>query len=108
MNKAPKVGSRVKYKGSLVVGPCVGTVLHVYPQNRYAPDTDWEDDSIPRIIGLEPESKWHVRLKVDSIPTPWAYDQDGVFAPEVSKLTPVITRARTDDTTRTTPTCMGE
>jgi hypothetical protein len=82
MTKCPKVGSRVRFKGNLVVGPCTGTVLRIYEHDEWP-------ESFP--TGLAPESDWSVRLKCDKRPTPWCYGDDLVFAPSVSDLSPLNT-----------------
>lgn len=84
MKTCPKVGSRVKFKGNLVVGPCAGVVEKIYPQE------EWEDDDgidVRPTGRMMPEKNWHVRMKVDAIPAKWCYDERGVFAPEVCELT---------------------
>jgi hypothetical protein len=40
MRKAPKIGTRVYFKGSSVVGPCYGVVHAVYPVEVWNEDTD--------------------------------------------------------------------
>lgn len=95
MKKAPKVGTKVRFTGSCVVSPCVGTVLKIYPRKAYREDADWDGDDMPAPVGMAPESEWKVTLKPDVIPSEWPYKKpDGslandVFCPDVSELQPL-------------------
>jgi hypothetical protein len=87
MNRCPKIGDRVRYKGGLVVGPCTGTVLRIYERDTWAEDIDWDaPDVIPgetiHPIGLAPERDWQIAMKCDERPSPWCYGDDLVFAPQ--------------------------
>jgi hypothetical protein len=84
MQRAPKVGERVRYSGGLVVGPCTGVVYKIYPAYR------WDDDLEVATWDLLPESEWSVGVTVDQIPDKWPYGSDGRFAPEVSDLGPIV------------------
>jgi hypothetical protein len=40
MDRAPKIGARVRFKGNMVTGPCTGVVEKIYKEYRYPDDTD--------------------------------------------------------------------
>lgn len=83
MTKAPKVGTRVRFKGGLSVGPCTGTVTRIYPAYR------WDEDLEKETWDPLPENKWSVEMQVDEIPEKWPYAYGpcgGKFAPEVSEI----------------------
>jgi hypothetical protein len=86
MNKAPKVGSRARYPGGLVVGPCVGVVTKIYPKH------EWDDDKSDYWNAVNgkplPESEWSVSFKPDVLPEKWCYVGCDKFAPSVSDLEP--------------------
>lgn len=86
MNRLPKIGERVRFKGSRVVGPCTGTVRQHYEEYRYPKGADWDSDDAPAPIGLAPVEQWSVSVVVDEIPTPWPYGGRNSFAPNVSEL----------------------
>lgn len=90
MDKAPAIGTRVRYKGGLAVGPCSGVVHAIYPKEIYPDDFDWEnEEGVPAPIGMAPERDWHVGMTVDlPLPEPFAYGHNGGrrFAPPVSDL----------------------
>lgn len=83
MRKAPKIGQRVRYcsheleeyEGAPRV--VTGTVMKIYES--------WTE----RTLKLEPESKWSAAVKVDEIPSWWAYPHTDRFAPQVSELKPL-------------------
>lgn len=80
MNKAPAIGSRVRFVGSLVNGPCIGVVLKHYPQDRY----DDYGEIIPGKVA--PEREWSIAMKPDALPEKWAYPGCDTFAPRVCDL----------------------
>jgi hypothetical protein len=96
VNKCPKIGTRVRYIGGLVVGPCTGTVTAIYETIDYDQDIlddHTEDDDAGWFAalrranrGLRPQSEWHVGLKVDAKPEKWCYGESDSFAPEVKDL----------------------
>ena len=88
MNKAPNIGDRVRFAGNGVVGPCVGTVTRIFKEHRYPDDFDWDSDENPRSIGFKSEREWHVAMKPDRRPSPWAYGDSDTFAPEVADIEP--------------------
>ena len=94
MDKAPKVGDRDRYAGSVAIGPCTGTVVRVYQEYTYPEDFDWESDENPRPTGLAPESEWHVAVKVDERPTEWPYGTYDKFAPSVADVELIGASAR--------------
>lgn len=78
MRRLPKIGDRVRYVGAIHVGPCVGTVVAIYPE--------FEEGADGRLTGRYlPESSWHVGVRVDAVPVPWCYEGDR-FAPALSML----------------------
>ena len=80
MRRAPRIGDRVRFTGSLAVGPCEGTVERIYPQHA------WDEDR-QREGQLLPESEWHVRVRPDTLPELWPYVNTEVFAADVRRLT---------------------
>ena len=86
MRKAPKVGQRVKFNGSSVVGPCVGVVEKVYVHHTF--NEDMSDEWNARNGKPLPESEWHVRMRPDTLPERWCYTGNDVFAPSVSDVEP--------------------
>lgn len=76
MQKAPKIGQRVRYTGDCPWGRG-GVVRHVYP---YYPDTEdpWK---------LAPEPEWSVRVEIDQVPPDWPYNGK-IWAPYVSEVEP--------------------
>jgi len=87
MKRAPKVGQRVKFNGSVVVGPCVGVVEKVYVHHTF--NEDMSDEWNARNGKPLPESEWHVRMRPDTLPERWCYTGNDVFAPSVSDVEPV-------------------
>jgi len=87
MNKAPKVGQRVRFNGSSVVGPCVGVVDRIYVHHTF--DEDRSDEWNARNGKPLPESEWHVRMRPDTLPERWCYTGNDAFAPSVSDVEPV-------------------
>ena len=83
MQSCPKIGDRVKYKGGLAVGPCIGIIEKVYPSEKWEDDGEYDIRPTGRYML---EKNWHVRMKVEKIPEKWCYGQDGVFSPEVCEL----------------------
>lgn len=84
MRKCPKIGDRVRYKGSLAVGPCVGAVTKIYIQ--YTWDND-KSDSWNALHGAPlAEFEWHVAMRPDVLPERWAYKGNDTFAPQVADL----------------------
>jgi hypothetical protein len=79
VNKCPKIGDRVAYRGSGSVGPCVGVVTAIY--KTYEWDSERERDGPVR-----PESEWHVGMKPDTLPDVWCYTSSDRFAPCVATL----------------------
>ena len=80
MDRVPPIGSRVRYAGSLVVGPCVGVVVAVYPSDEW-------NDALDKPTGrFLPEREWHVAMRPDKRPALWCYGNNDTFAPQVSKL----------------------
>lgn len=88
MRRCPKVGDRVRYPGSIVVGACEGTVVAIYPQ--FEPDA-FEGRPTGKLL---PEAQWHVGVRVDRVPVPWCYDDSDRFAPAVAVLRPVARSRR--------------
>ena len=84
MKKAPKVGQRISFKGSSVVGPCSGVVEKVYV--HYTFDEDMSDQWNARNGKPLPEAQWHVRMRPDDLPQQWCYTGQDVFAPQVSDV----------------------
>lgn len=80
MRRCPKLGDRVRYLGGSVVGPCVGTVVAIYPA--------FEGDAFDgRPTGKTlPEAEWHVGVRVDAVPERWCYGDSERFAPAVASL----------------------
>jgi len=69
MRKFPKIGTRVKYKGGLLIPPLVGTVTEHYPGDGEMPDS--------------------VAIKPDVLPENWPYPGYDCFAPDLSEIEPV-------------------
>ncbi len=94
MNRAPKVGDRVRYVGGVVTGPCVGTVEAIYKKELWPDDFYDDPDAVAGVThkptGLAPEKDWHVRMRVDELPERWPYGgasgTDNIFAPAVASL----------------------
>lgn len=83
MRKLPKIGQRVRYPGSEVVGPCEGVVHAIYPTRDYDEDADGE----PIGLGRErPVTQWHVGVTVEKLPEKWCYTGTNRFAPCVAEL----------------------
>jgi hypothetical protein len=82
MKKAPRIGQRVRYCSHELVeyegAPRIvtGTVMAIYES--------WDE-----ALRLEPETEWSAAVKVDEIPTWWAYPGTDRFAPQVSELKPL-------------------
>jgi len=86
MKRLPRIGERVSYSGSCAIGPCVGVVEHIHrPFHDRLRRFYTEDEFKPGKA-----DDWSVRMKVDAIPAPWPYDERGIFAPSVDKLTPIM------------------
>ena len=84
MRTAPKIGQRVRFKGSCVVGPCAGTVEKIYVHHTF---DESQTDEWNAVHGKPlPESQWHVRFKPDRLPELWCYQGSDVFAPQVADL----------------------
>jgi len=49
-------------------------------------DGDDEECTLACLKTLAPESEWHVRMRPDVLPEPWAYVGNDVFAPGVDEL----------------------
>lgn len=79
MNKCPKIGDRVRYKGANHVGPCEGVVTAIYPTFEWDEETELEG-------ARKPEREWHVGMKPDVKPDPWVYVNSDTFAPSVAEL----------------------
>jgi hypothetical protein len=86
VKRAPKVGTRVRYPGGLVVGPCVGIVEKVYVTHAF--DEDRSDEWNARNSPPLPEPDWKVRMKPDVLPAKWCYSGCDAFAPSVADLEP--------------------
>lgn len=86
MKKAPKVGQRVRFKGSVVVGPCVGVIEKIYVRHTFNEEMSDEWNALNGVP--LPESEWHVRMKPDLLPELWCYAGNDCFAPPVSDLEP--------------------
>lgn len=84
MNRVPKIGDRIELPESLTHGPCLGTVIKIYPAYRYDDINDRETTE------LLPEREWHVCVKVDTVPARWPYTGTDLIAPEVSALRRII------------------
>ena len=70
MKVFPEIGSVVKFKGSSIIGKCVGIVMKHYP----ALDEN-EDDSI--------------LMKPTPLPGKWCYDNSDLFAPDLEEIEPI-------------------
>ena len=79
MNSCPKIGTRVKYRGSNNVGACVGIVTGAYPTYYWPIEAHREGN-------LLPEREWHVSMKPDVLPEPWCYVGQTKFSPCVKDL----------------------
>lgn len=91
MNKAPKIGARVKLKPGHRYYPCDGTVEKIWPKRICL---NWDelasdDDAEPRYGGPAPERDWQITMRVDQLPKDWAYTGSDVFCPSVSEIEPL-------------------
>lgn len=95
VNKAPKIGQRVKVKaGHRFAAGLTGTVERIFKAWVCLNEDALEDPDVEPVFGgLKPESRWHAAVRVDTIPPNWPYYEQGparvpqpVFAPEVSDL----------------------
>lgn len=71
-----KVGQRVRFRGNVSVGPCAGVIEKFYAE------------SPPEQYGGGLALPAAALVRVDAIPTPWPYEQDGRFAPALHDLSP--------------------
>jgi hypothetical protein len=83
MNRAPKIGERVRYDELCFSGEpfeerrtVTGTVMAIYE--------DWNEAGT-----LLPEREWSAGIKVDEKPKWWAYGNNDRFAPAVAHLEPI-------------------
>jgi phage baseplate assembly protein gpV len=89
MNRLPKIGERVAFSGSSVVGPCVGVVKAIYPSHVPAPGQDEEDDDCRYVQGPFDPEHWHVGVEVEGdLPTPFVYTGARRFAPAIANIEP--------------------
>ena len=80
MKTLPPIGTRVRYRGGRVVGPCVGTIQKHFPD--FDPDTLRERPFNPQ--------QWHVSIEVEKLPKRWPYPGTRNFAPAVAEIEPLI------------------
>lgn len=93
MNKAPKIGERIKLNEGHRYFPCVGTIEKIHPKKNCITEADdprWDDqDFFGEYDGMLPESEWQVTMVVDVLPKDWAYGENcKKFCPDVSELEP--------------------
>lgn len=87
MDRMPEIGERVKYKGSSVVGPCVGVVRAIYPSHVPAPGQDEDDDGCRYVQGLFDPEHWSVAVEVEGeLPELFVYPNTNRFAPTISDI----------------------
>jgi hypothetical protein len=80
MNRCPKIGDRVRYKGGLTTGPCEGVVRAIYESE------EWDKEADRPMGKLAPESEWAVGVEVDPLPAKWCYPKTNRFAPSVKDV----------------------
>lgn len=90
MNRAPKIGQRVRYLEVIDIGfgrhetrECTGVVQRLYKKHADVFDDDGE---FVRRGPLLPEDQWKASVKVDVRPAWWPYPQNDSFAPDVAHL----------------------
>lgn len=89
MERLPNIGERVRYKGSSVVGPCVGTVARIYPAHDPAPGHDESDDDCRFVQAPFDPERWAVSFEIEGeLPTPFVYPDTRSFAPRISDIEP--------------------
>ena len=72
MNLAPKIGQRVSFRGSKLVGPCTGVVTFVW---RVPYDGD--------------QAEWQVAVRVERKPRLWDWGDGDCFATAAKHLIPL-------------------
>lgn len=75
MEKAPKIGTCVRYTGDSPWGRG-GIVREIWP---YYPDSPFV---------AAPERDWSVSVEVDEVPDDWPYTGTKIFTPFVSQIEP--------------------
>ena len=93
MNRAPKIGERVRYREVCFKGEpyeetreVTGTVVRIYKKHDDVFDDDGE---FVRAGPLLPPVKWKAAVKVDARPKWWPYPNTDMFAPDVACLEPI-------------------
>ena len=84
MKTLPAIGARVLYtpeRGSHRKEKVTGTVLRLYP--------GYGEKNVDPETGEEWITPDHVCMKVDKLPTWWAYEGTDLFAPAISTLSPL-------------------
>lgn len=89
MDNLPKIGERVKFAGSSIVGPCTGIVRRIYPSHVPAPGQDEDDENCRYVQGPFDPEHWHVSFEVEGeMPTPFVYTETRCFAPTIAEIQP--------------------
>jgi hypothetical protein len=97
MNRIPKIGERVRYEGSSVVGPCIGIVKRIYPALDPAPGQDESDDDCRYVKAPFDPERWQVAMEVEGdLPSPFVYPNTKQFAPAINEIEPVQPQTATE------------
>lgn len=94
MDKAPKIGQRVRYK-VFAREEVTGTVEKIHKTRTYRDDVDWDDDNLTDAdvraaeTGTAHEAEWKATVRIDAKPAWWPYGDHMVFCPTVGDLQPV-------------------
>ncbi len=87
MNRLPEIGERVRFRGSSVVGPCVGIVRRIYPSHVPAPGQDEDDENCRYVRGPFDPQHWSVAFEVEGeLPTLFVYPDTNTFSPSISEI----------------------
>lgn len=87
MEKAPKVGTKVRYAGDWnTMRGVTGTVTKLYQEHDDVFDDDGE---FVRAGPLLPPRDWKAAVRVDAKPKDWPYAGHDEFCPSVSELQPI-------------------